>query len=64
LGQFLIFINIGAYKNRFEYQIFLKEKNFDSQAWQFSAIQEQLVFLAGSHKLDLKKFNILMENYF
>jgi hypothetical protein len=56
----LIFKNIGAYKNRSEYQIFLKEKNFGSQAWQFSA-QEQLVFLAGSHKLDLKIFNIFME---
>lgn len=43
---------------------FLKEKKIGSQAWQFSAIQEQLVFLAGSHKLDLKNFNIFIENYF
>jgi hypothetical protein len=60
----LILKIIGAYKNRFEYQIFLKEKKIGSQAWQSSAIKKQLVFLAGSHKLDLKFFNIFMENYF
>jgi hypothetical protein len=42
-------------------RFFLQGKNSCSQAWQFSTIQEQPVFLAGSDKPDLRNFNIFFQ---
>jgi hypothetical protein len=40
---------------------FFQGKTSDSQAWQFSTIREQPVFLAGSDKPDLRNFNIFFQ---
>lgn len=43
---------------------FPRKKESNSQAWQFSTIWEQPVFLANSHKSDFKKFKKKNWNYF
>jgi hypothetical protein len=54
--------NRGLTRTILSIRFFPRKKNFGSQDWQFLAIQEQSVFLVGSHKLlDLKKFQFSYE---